>query len=228
MRIHPQTIQVLKHFSEIYKSLTIPIGNTITTITPQKTVVARATVPTSFERQFTVYDLKRFLSVASLLGDDADYEFRDGSVVIRNSGQLATYTYADDAVVKTKPPQGEIKMPSLDAEFKLTQNDLKNLRRAAAVLGLPQLAVVGEDGVITLRAVDTANPLADGYSITVGETDQVFTAVLKLENLILYPDDYSVAVTKRGMARFTGQTVTTFVALEHESKFEDTREEAAA
>ena len=228
MRIHSQTIQVLKHFSEIHKSLTIPVGNTITTITPQKTVVARAITPTSFERQFTIYDLKRFLSVASLLGDDADFDFRDGSVVIRNHGQVATYTYADDAVIKTKPPQGEIKMPSLDAEFKLSQADLKGLRRAAAVLGLPQIAVIGEDGAIMLKVIDVTNPLADTYSITVGETNQLFTAILKLENLILYPDDYHVVVTRRGMAKFTGPTVTTFIALEHESKFEDATEEAAA
>src|SRR5208337_1354096 len=196
MRVHPDTVQVLRHFSEIYKSLTIPAGDVITTITPQKTIVARAKTPTVFERQFTIYDLKRFLSVASLLGDDADYEFHEGSVVIRNGGQLATYTYADDAVVKTKPPAGDIKMPSLDAEFKMSQADLKSLRRAAAVLGLPQVAVIGLDGAVTLRAIDTANPLADTYSIQVGETNHAFTAVLKLENIILYPDDYHVAVTK--------------------------------
>ena len=219
MKIHPDTFTILKHFSRIHKSLTVPAGRVLTTITPQKTVVARAETPTDFPRQFSIFDLNRFLSVASLFGPDAEYAFGDEGIDVSEDGRSATYRYADDAVIKTKPPQGEIKFPSVDAEFRMSATDYRTLMKAAGVLGLEQVAVVGDGGATYLRALDAGNPLADRFSIRVGDAERDFVAVIKRENLDLFPSDYVVTVTRRGMARFVGSPVTSWVALESESKF---------
>ena len=83
MNISGNTISVLKNFSSINQSLVVDAGNTIRTISPQKTVMAVAEVDDTFDSSFAIYDLNQFLSAVSLF-EKPDYEFEDKSVVVAN------------------------------------------------------------------------------------------------------------------------------------------------
>ena len=63
MKFSDQALTVLKSFSSINKSILMQPGNVLKTITPEKTLVAQATIPDQIPSQACIYDLSRFLSI---------------------------------------------------------------------------------------------------------------------------------------------------------------------
>ena len=57
------------------------------------------------------------------------------------------YFFADPNVIVT-PPDKEITLPSEDVSFELSTSQLDKLLKAAAIYQLPDLSVVGGDGVV--------------------------------------------------------------------------------
>jgi hypothetical protein len=93
--------------------------------------------------------------------------------------------------------------------------------KALCVLSLPDLLVVGENGHILLRAGDSRTKGSNHYDIELGETDKIFTAIFKTENLKIASDrDYSVVISSKGISRFSTENLEYFVAIESNSSFE--------
>ena len=69
MKLTSRTLQVLKNFSTINPSLLFKNGSVITTMSPNKTVMARATVGEVFPQTYAIYDLSRFIGVLSMFND---------------------------------------------------------------------------------------------------------------------------------------------------------------
>ena len=61
MKFSERTLTILKSFSTINKSILMKEGNVLKTITPEKTLVAKATITDSIPSQACIYDLSRFL-----------------------------------------------------------------------------------------------------------------------------------------------------------------------
>ena len=59
--ITPQTVEVLKNFCTINKSIVIKPGNTISTLSINKNILAIAEVEEQFDSQISIYDLGQFL-----------------------------------------------------------------------------------------------------------------------------------------------------------------------
>ena len=217
MKIDTNTVNVLKNFAKINPSILVQEGNVIKTISPGKTIMAKATVPTNFERKFAIYNLDRFLSAVSLF-TNPELSFDDQAVTIKEDQRVTKYMYADEATV-SKAPEKEINLPSVDVSFKLTNVALKEVEKALGVLGLPEIVVSGVDGKILLQAADTKNPSGDVYSVEVGTTDKAFKAVFKSENIKILPGDYEVNICSRGISHFKGTDVEYWIAVEQHSTF---------
>ena len=69
MKLSARTIQILKSFAQINPSLIFTPGNEIKTISPMKTMVAKATIAETIPQQFAIWDLSKFLGVLSLFDD---------------------------------------------------------------------------------------------------------------------------------------------------------------
>lgn len=217
MKIDTDTVNVLKNFSKINPSIVIQEGNVLKTISPTKTIMAKAKVKTEFANRFAIYNLDRFISIVSTF-TDPDFKFGEKSVDISDNNKKTHYVYADETTV-TKAPDREINLPSVDVTFKLTNSDLKDVEKAAGILALPEIAVVGDGKTISLQAVDTKNPTGDVYSITIGETDKAFKAIFKAENIKIIPGDYDVSISSRGISHFVHEDVEYFIAVESNSTF---------
>lgn len=217
MKIDVDTVNVLKNFSKINPSIVVQEGNVLKTISPTKTIMAKAKVKTDFAKRFAIYNLDRFISIVSTF-TDPEFKFGDKSVDISDSNKKTHYVYADETTV-TKAPDKEINLPSVDVTFKLTNNDLKDVEKAAGILALPEIAVVGDGKTISLQAVDTKNPTGDVYSIAIGETDKAFKAIFKAENIKIIPGDYEVSISSRGISHFVHEDVEYFIAVESNSTF---------
>jgi hypothetical protein len=218
MKIDTNTINVLKNFAKINPSIVIQEGNTLKTISPSKTIMAKANVTTNFTQKFAIYDLNRFLSTISLF-NDPELKFGEKFVNISDGNKMKTdYVYADENAI-TKVPEKSINLPSIDVTFTLNIQNLNEVEKAAGVLQLPEICVSGDGTNIYLKAVDSKNPSGDVFSIQIGETNKIFNAYFKYENIKIIPGDYEVNICSRGISHFSGKEAEYWIAVEQNSTF---------
>lgn len=217
MKLSAETITILKNFSAINQSIIFKPGNVIKTISPQKTVMASATVADEFPVEAGIYNLGRFLATMGL-HQSPELEFGTRSVTVSEGDAASFVSYTDPSMI-ISPPEKEVKLPGVDVSVNVTAENFKKVLNASSVLGLPEIAFVGEDGVCYLKAIDSANPSADSHKIRVGETDDTFTLIIKTENLNILPGDYTVELSSKGISKFSGKNVVYFIAIETKSTY---------
>lgn len=217
MQFSEQTLSVLKSFSTINKSILMKPGNVLKTITPEKTLIAQAKIPDQIPSDACIYDLSRFLSILSLHAAP-DVEFHDKYFVITEGKKRTKYTYADISMIHT-PPEKEIAIPSADVQVSVSWNDLQSVLKAAGVLQFTEIAFVGQEGKVYLKAVDTSSQNADDYGVEIGETADEFMIVIKTDNLKLLPQDYQVTLCAKGISEFKGENATYIVAIDTKSTY---------
>ena len=222
MKLSEHTISVLKNFSMINPSVLFKPGQVIQTVSPQKTVMAKAVVEENFPVEGAVYDLGRFLGVLSLFSEP-ELVFHDTKVDIKEGRKSIAYTFADKQMIIT-PPEKDINFPDPEVEVNIPWSELNGVMKASSVLGLPEIAVEGKDGEIQLTAIDSKNPTADTYSSTLGDTDDSFRFVFKVENLKLLNMNYNVKISDKGIAKLVsvnseGPAMEYFIATEVNSTF---------
>ena len=81
MKISTNTLNVLKNFAKINPSIVVQEGNVLKTISPSRTIMAKGTVDTTFDKKFAIYNLDRFISTVSLF-NDPELKFGEKSVEI--------------------------------------------------------------------------------------------------------------------------------------------------
>lgn len=220
MKISNETLAVLKKFAEVNTGLVFKEGNKQSTVSPQKNILVSAVVTENFPQSFAIYELNRFLSVLTSC-KDPELEFNDNSLkIVESNGSTTSYVYSDPSMI-VQPPEKEITFPSTDVEFKLTYDQYESILKKAAILSLPEIAVVGDGSKLMLQALDTKNDSSDKSNIPLGNTDKNFQFVFKLENLKLFKGDYDVKISKQGISHFSNlnQEIQYFIATEATSSY---------
>ena len=217
MKLSSHTTSVLKNFATINQNLVIKEGNTITTMSAMKNIIAKAEVEETFPQEIAIYDLNEFLSALSLFKSPT-LDFTDKSVKLNEEGggSSLNYFFSEPSVVTT--PKTEITMPSVDVEFTFTQDAFIDIQKASAVLGVPDVVLKGTaGGDINLTVTDRKNETSNDFSIVVGENSPTdFTYFFKVENLKLLSGDYKVQVSSKGISHFSNvsKSIEYFIALE--------------
>lgn len=224
MNLSKRSIDLIKNFSFMNPSLVFQPGNLLATVTPSKTVLARATIPETFDRPFAIYDLRKFLATISLL-ENPDFEFADTFVYIKSGMKKINYRFADLFLFEGKDKLNPYKkkegiLPSTDIEFAISYSDFESIRKAADVLRLPQVELSGIDGDIVIGASDAADSSSDKFLITVGKTNSVFNLIFRKENLhLIESETYNVKASEKGICLFQGADIEYYVACEKGSTF---------
>ena len=220
MKLSDKTLTLLKNFSSINQSILFKKGSSLKTISVMKNILAEATIEEDLPTDFGIYDLNQFLNGLGLhQNPDLDFE-NQGHVVIREGRSRTKYFFADPNVIVT-PPDKEIALVSEDVSFELSTSQLDKLLKAAAIYQLPDLAVVGGEGVVKIVVRDKKNDTSNDFSIIVGETDSTFSFNFKVENIKILPGTYDVVVSQKLLSRFTCRDydLTYYIALEPDSTF---------
>ena len=220
MKLSDNTLSLLKNFSTINQSILFKQGSKLRTISVMKNILAEATVTEEIPKDFGIYDLNQFLNGLSL-HQSPELDFvNEGHVVIKEGRMRSKYFFADPNVIIT-PPDKAIDLPSEDVSFELRTEQLDKLLKAAAVYQLPDLAVVGGEGVVKILVRDKKNDTSNDFSIVVGETDKEFSFNFKVENIKILPGTYDVIVSQKLLSRFVSKNhdLTYFIALEPDSTF---------
>ena len=218
MKLSTETISVLKNFSTINANLMVKAGSSLSTMSAMKNIVAKAEVTEEFLSDFAIYDLNEFLSALSLFGRP-DLEFNNDFVIITEEGTSKSlkYWFSDPSVVTT--PSKEISMPSTELTFNLSSDTLNEITKAAAVIGVPDMALSGGKLMVTDKKNSTAN--AFETSLDVGDVAAEYKFWFKVENLKVMPGAYDVEVSSKKISHFTNTKlgVQYWIALEPESSF---------
>ena len=218
MKFSKETIAVLKNYSSINPNIMLK-GSVLTTISPQRNVVASVSVEEKFPVDFGVYDLSQFLGVLSLFSDP-DVTFTE-KVATFKEGKNSIKYYAADAAVLKLPPDKQIKFPNADVSLKITSTQLGQVIKTAGVLCAPDFSIVGDGETISLVVGDLKVDTGNQFSIELDSTDMTFSANFKVENLKMIVQDYSVEISSKGLSKWTAESgdMTLYVALESTSKF---------
>ena len=220
MKLNTNTLNILKNFSEINTNILIKPGSELSTISTMRNIFAKATITESFESEFAIYDLNEFLSVVSSLNKpELSLEDKFMTIASEGSRSKAKYFYSDPSVIVS--PTKEVNMPEADVTFSLSETNLKELLKMAAILKTPDLALVGESGGdVILKVCDKKNNTSNTYDITVGENATAdYTFYFKVENLKMISGNYDVSVSSKSISHFqnTKLPIQYWIALEPDS-----------
>ena len=221
MKLSEKTLTLLKNFSNINQSILFKQGSSLRTISVMKNILAEATIDEDLPADFGIYDLGQFLNGLALhTRPELDFQ-NEGFVYIKEGRMRSKYFFADPKVIVT-PPEKPITLPSEDVSFTLSTDQLDKLLKAAGIYQLPDLTVVGKNGVVKIQVRDRKNDTSNDFAITVGETDSTFSFNFKVENIKILPGTYDVVVSKKLLSRFTSQNYNLkyYIALEPDSTFE--------
>ena len=211
MIINNETVETLKNFAEINQSLVIEAGDVIKTVSEQTNVLAKAKLGQSFPQDFAIYDLNKFLGVLSLFAEP-QFDFSEKSIKIQSSidannfvagDSVAEYQFANMSLFENerKILAKDINLPSEDAVFRLEEKYLSSIMRAAAVMSLPEIAVVANDGKLKIQAIEAKTSI-DSYAVELGVSTSNFKMIFKIENLKLMRGSYDVKISNKGLGHF--------------------------
>jgi len=223
MKLNQTTQDILKNFSEINTNILIKPGSELNTISTMKNILAKATINESFDSEFGIYDLNEFLSVVSSL-DKPELTLQEKHLTISAEGSRSKvkYFYSDPSVIVS--PTKDVNMPESDVTFSLSESNLAQLRKMAAILSSPDLALIGtKGGDVILKVCDKKNDTSNKFDIVVGENATAnYTFYFKVENLKMISGDYDVAVSSKSIAHFTNTKlpIEYWIALEPDSVFD--------
>jgi hypothetical protein len=202
MKLSENTINVLRNFSSINAGMQFKQGNTIRTISKQQNILAKATVNESFDDEFVIYDLNRFLSLmVSLKDPELQINKAKNNLKIVSGTSSTVYGLASEHMI-VAPPAKDLKVENAEVNFTLSKDDLAQVLKLSGVLGLPHIAVRGDRKKISITAVDVKNQDSDVFSIEVGDTASEFQFVFVTENLKMIPGDYAVSISSKGVSHF--------------------------
>lgn len=219
MQLSKETLEILKNYASLNPSVMLSPGNVIKTITPQKNVMAIAKIAETIPVEAPIFDLNQFLGTISLF-DQPDLDFRSNYVFITDaSGSEASFVYAArDTFIH---PEQDVKFPTPEVVFALEEKPLTQGLKAAAVMGLPSISFVGENGDVYIAARNSKDASSNSWRYKVGSCSNEFELNFRLDLFRLLPRDYEVSISSKLLAQFESKKgdVTYFTAAESGSSF---------
>ncbi len=220
MRLSEMTLSILKNFSAINTGLMAKKGNILRTMNGGKSIIAEATIEQEIPSDFCIYELNQLLAILSLHKDAPELLVEGNDVVILGADKKSKIRYrcCKPDAIKTPPDKNPTLPSSSDnISFLLTEQDFKWIMKSSAVLSSPNIAVIGKEGKLYLKALDTSDDAAHTDIVEVDNYDKapVFF-VFKTENWKMLPGTYKVTISPQGIAEFenTSRKITYWIALE--------------
>lgn len=197
MKLTSATLLLLKNFSTINPGIVIKPGSVISTMDPNKTVLAKARVKETFEKECAISNLPRFLGVLSFISDP-DLEFEDEHLVLKTSVESVKFRYGTPSLIAVPPNKGIT--VTEDVKFRLLASVFSNIMKAQGAMQLKEVAVTGNDEGVFLSTLDFKNKTGDSYSVRVADSNgHNFTFLFNPSNLKFISDDYDVVLSSKGL-----------------------------
>lgn len=221
MKLSQNTLDVIKNFSTINTALFFKAGNVLRTVSPHKTILAEATIDETIPVDFGIHDLNQLLSIMSLHKDGPDMSVNGVDMVVMGYSDRSKISYrcCDSTMIKN-PPEKNISVPTKDATFLLTEDDLTYVLKAASILGSPNISLFCDGSKMYLKTLDAQDDSAHVQTLEIGPTTVNGTFLFKTENWKMLPGTYDVVLSHKGVAHFQHKErkIQYWIALEQRTK----------
>ena len=194
MKLSKDTLDVLKNFATINTNILVREGNSLSTISTGKNIIAKADITDPFPKEFAVYDLNSLLSLLTVM-EDTDVGFGDESLTVTKGYSVFEYFYADPNIIVSAPDKN-IEVDNF-FQFDLSKDDIDMIMKAAAITAAPMLSVIGDGTEVVITVGDPATPKSNSFRQALGQTDKVFDARLAVENFKVVPSGYTVILSEK-------------------------------
>ena len=221
VKIDEEFYKILINYNSINPSVIFKKGNVISTCSIDKTLWSAYKHGLNIEQEFAIIDLAKFLNTLNEVANLQDHEVQlhEHNLVVKSDNVKVKINYGAPklVIVNNDDPT---KFPSIDVEFDLKKEDLIKARKAASVLGVPEIAFLGDPPNIYLEVLNSAEPNSDNTKIELEQkTDKQFLTIFRKDNLKVVDRDYQVKVCKRGMALFKSDDLVYVLPVERNSEF---------
>ena len=237
IQLSKKTIDLLRNFSTINKSILIQPGKFLQTMSVNKNIIAMGQIAENIPEQMAIYDLPLFLGALSLFKKPW-LHFPDNKkvVVYDEETKGKTVFYYSDPEIIVKPPEFNPLLPQQELMFDLPQSDITQLLQAAKVYGVEDLCINGYRQEYSICVRDKKNNTSNVFSLPLkkvvfdqtpreegGEQYKVtperqeFCYCFKVENLKLLDATYHITLSQKNIANFTSLShneLDYFIALE--------------
>ena len=229
IKLSKQTIDLLRNFSGINKSILIEPGKFVETMSVNKNIIAASDIREGIPEQMAIYDLPLFLGALSLFKSPTLFFPDNKKVVIydEDTKGKTTFYYSDPEIIG-KVPEFNPNLPETELFFDLPQMDLEQLMQASKVYGVEDLCIYGYEGEYSICVKDKKNDTSNVFSLPLKKPTfsdpgnmtverLTFCYCFKVENLKLLPGSYHVTLSRRNIANFTSlsnSSLNYFIALE--------------
>lgn len=208
MKLSQKSIDLIKNFSTINQGMLFKPGKSLKTVSPQKNVLAVASIEDDISNEFAIYDLNNFLTVVSLQ-DSPEFDFDDMHVILTGKQGRSTLQYRfSSANMIVTPPDKDIQFPEPEIKLTLDKDDLDWIFRTASVLGTPHIGI-NSDGVdVYVTSFDSAgvNSHNNKLKFAVGNND-IYNIFFKIESLKLIPGTYEINISSKGVSHWKNKDV---------------------
>lgn len=211
MKLSENTLNVLKNFASINKNILMHKGNVIRTVSPSKTVMAKATIEEELPEDVAIYELNRLLNTVNLF-EDAELEFKETHLTVVSGGSKIKYVYADPTLL-TVAKNKDLNVQGIFTTVQLTPEVLSAVDKVRKTLSLEEIAIEGSDGKLYIKVLDTTGKTSDEYALELGETDKEFRAVFKSENMELLNRKYDVSISSKGITHWKADDIEYWIVL---------------
>jgi gp45 sliding clamp, C terminal len=206
MRLSKETYSILKNFAAINSNILIQPGNVLKTVSAGRNIYVEAKIAEEFDVDVPIWDLNKFLGVISMFANP-DLEFHDNHVVISNGRSSVTYYYSEPSLLTV--PTKELKMPKSSTKFDLDEKDLNEILKAASILQVSDLRLVGGDGQLVISVDDSSQSTSNSFEIVIDEnyTDKDFEGTINVSEIKFIPGSYTVELTDTIISKFTHKSL---------------------
>ena len=223
IQLSKASIDLLRNFSTINKSILIEPGKMLQTMSVNKNIIAMGQIGERIPEQMSIYDLPLFLGALSLFKKPW-LHFPDNKKVIiydEDTKGKTVFYYSDPEII-VRPPDFNPNLPQVEIMFDLPQTDTQQLLQAAKVYGVEDLCINGYANEYSICVRDKKNNTSNSFDITVGETESEFAFNFKVENIKILPGAYDITCSQKNISKFNHKTLDLvyFIALEPDSTFD--------
>jgi len=216
MKLSNHTVKVLKNFSSINQGIVVKPGKVLRTISSNKALLAEATVDEKFDKEFGIYDLNKTLSLLSL-SEENEVDIKEEYLQFKGLSEGYIRQRFTPSNLILCPPNKNIEIEDFAAQVELTEETLNWIFNVANILKCPNIVIRKVGKKCQVAAEDAKGVIVDDASCFIpGESAGNFEVTLKIENLKLIPDSYTVQIASAGVCKFTNKddSVVYWVAIE--------------
>jgi len=203
MKLSEKTIEILKNFSTVNAGFLFKPGKSFKTISRTKNIFAEYVSEDEITSEFGIYDMNQFLTVISMFKSvDITHEEKFIKLVSQDGRKKLKY-FCCDAETLILPPEKPVAMPETEINFKLTKEDYDWIKKISSILASTNIAVKSDGSKVSILVYDPKNDASSSNELDICDGNgDVYNIVFKMETYTMYPGEYNVSISSKGVSSF--------------------------